>query len=333
MSELAFRLRRLQARAIANEWPVFWIFRDRGPETGPVTLDQRRIFILPTRSGLMFGFTLLVMLLGSINYDNNLGFVLTFLLGGMSVVSILHTFRNLDKASLVPGQVKPVFAGQQACFPVCVDNRGARPRYALLLERDGKEVACTDIAGDEVGVLPLCVPAPRRGLLRAGAFTLCTRFPLGLFRAWTRLDLDMNCVVYPCPEAGAAPEPSTLNESGQGKNNARGTDDFGGFRAYRPGDSPRHIAWKAAAHEHGLLTKQFFGQAESTLWLDWNALSGMDGEARLSRLCRWVLDAHQAYRTYGLRLPGQVLDPCLGEAHRDACLRALALFDLDVHAL
>ena len=49
-------------------------------------------------------------------------------------------------------------------------------------------------------------------------------------------------------------------------------------------------------------------------------------EEKLSRLTRWVLDAHASGLSYGLRLPGKKIEPANGDAHRQKCLEALALF-------
>jgi hypothetical protein len=65
-----------------------WIFRANVPETPPVTLVQRRIFILPTKQGYTFAATVGILLLASINYALSLGFVLTFLLMSMGCVRV-----------------------------------------------------------------------------------------------------------------------------------------------------------------------------------------------------------------------------------------------------
>jgi uncharacterized protein (DUF58 family) len=76
-----------------------------------------------------------------------------------------------------------------------------------------------------------------------------------------------------------------------------------------------------------LPVKEFHGQAAFSLWLEWEALPpDMDAEARLSRLAAWVLTAFERGLTYGLSLPGQEIPPGHDEAHRDACLAALALY-------
>ena len=45
------------------------------PEKGTVVLVHRRVYIVPTQLGWLFGLTLLILLVGSINYALSLGFV------------------------------------------------------------------------------------------------------------------------------------------------------------------------------------------------------------------------------------------------------------------
>jgi uncharacterized protein (DUF58 family) len=305
------------------------IFNRPETETGPVVLDRKRIFILPTRHGLMFSLALLTMLIGSINYNLGLGYVLTFLLGSMALASILHTFRNLAQLSVRAGKTPPAFAGQPAVFTLCLDNPGAMPRHAVGLTQENQPPEFAEIAPSRTACLHFAVPSARRGWLKAGRFTLFTRFPLGLFHAWSNLRLEMNCIVYPKPDNGNAPLPFSTQIAGEGRGIGEGVDDFAGLRPYHPGDSLRQVAWKAAARGQGLYTKQFSGQARPELWLDWEKLPGMGTEERLSRLCRWVLDADAAGLHYGLRLPDQTLELGLGQEHQRRCLEALALFGID----
>ena len=304
------------------------IFNRIDVEHGPITLDRQRIFILPTRHGLMFAVMLLLMLIGSINYSLSLGFVLTFLLGGMALVSILHTYRNLAQLTVRAGKTMPVFAGQQASFTLCLNGSSTTERYAIGVTREKQHPQFVDIPTGETVHAVLALHAPQRGLLRPGPFTLFSRFPLGLFRAWSKLDLDAVCIVYPQPDTAGLPQLAGVQGRGDRAIAAEGSDDFRGMRPYHAGDSLRHVAWKAMAQGRGMLTKQFFGQALPELWLDWDDLAGMATEARLSRLCRWVLDAQNAGLSYGLRIPGSTIAPGYGEAHQRICLEALALFGI-----
>ncbi len=304
-----------------------WIFQWRGPESGIVVLRQRRVFILPTRQGLLYAVVIVLMLVGSVNYDLSLGFILAFLLGATGIQSMVHTFRNLAHLRISPGRTQPAFAGENAVFQLNIANGTRAARYSVGVTKDGQIADYVDIAAGQEVVATVRIPAAQRGWLRPGRLTLFTRFPVGLFRAWSYVDPDVSCLIYPAPAQTALPLPLPQAQTrGIGGVHGQGHDEFSGLRAYRPGDSPRHIAWKAVARDSRLLTKQFAGQSDVELWLAWELLpSGFDVEHRLSHLVRWVQDADAQGLAYGLRLPGKIVPLAAGAAHRDHCLRALAL--------
>ena len=304
-----------------------WIFPPKGPEIGPVALGQRRVYILPTGGGLMFGVTILLMLVGSINYNLSLGYVLVFLLAGNGMVSMLHTWRNLARISLRPGKAAPVFAGELAGFHVQVENPGSLPRMSLAVRLSGRQPEYFDVAAGGFKEVEAKTPAANRGLLYPGRLRIFTTYPLGLFYAWAIVDLDMHCLVYPKPEPGPTSLPPARVASGEGSAIGAGEEDFAGLRTFHPGDSSRRIAWKAFARNEVFLSKQFSGGAAAELWLAFGDIPNTLGiEAKLSRLARWVIESEAAGLKYGLRLPGSEYDPDSGALHRDRCLQALALF-------
>ena len=303
-------------------------FGPRQPEPGTIFLRQQRVYILPTRPGLAFAMALIVMLIGSINYNLSLGYILTFLLASMALVAILHTFRNLVHLHITPGRVEPVFAGEIAWFELFVENRSGYDRCSISLWHQGKATRC-DVASGRGTTVSVPVAAEQRGWLSPGRITVDTRFPVGLLRAWSYIQPDMRCLVYPKPDDGLLPPPEPSGGAGEERVAGGGSDDFAGLRPYHTSDSPRHIHWKAAAKGRGLQTKVFSGRAAAELWLDWNQLpANLDPESKLSRLTRWVLSADQDGLRYGLRLPGLERSPDAGESHRLACLRELALYAL-----
>jgi uncharacterized protein (DUF58 family) len=304
-----------------------WVFRRHGPEPGVVFLTQRRVYILPTRHGLTFGLALILMLIGSINYNLSLGYVLTFLLAGLGVVSILHTFRNLVHLYVSAGRVSPVFAGETAHFQIVFENRSDFERHSLDLAC-GEARARFDIPAGRHRTVELALKAERRGWLPLARVTVDTRFPLGLMRAWSYVQPDMRALVYPRPDTAPLPAPDADSETGDAVSIGVGSDDFAGLRPYQASDSPRHVAWKSSARSEILVTKFFAGRASSELWFDWSGLPpGMGIEARLSRLARWVALAEERGLRYGIRLPGASVPLGEGFSHRERCLRELALFN------
>jgi len=305
-----------------------WLFPLRGPQPGPIVLAHRRVFILPTSHGMVYFLVLLVMLAGSVNYTLSLGFVLTFLLAGLALNGMLYTFRNMANLRVYSMHPRAVFAGDPAEFQLRIENSSSVQRTGLEAVSAAGAVHPFDVPPNDETLVTVCVPAHNRGLQPLGRVVLQTRFPLGLFRAWSPVELDVACIVYPLPEWPAVPLPGPSGERGEGSASHAGNEDFSGLRAYHVGDSPRRIAWKADARGQGLLSKVFSGRAETHLWLDWNAVpTELDTEARLSRLTRWVVEADAQDIMFGLRLPNVTIEPDTGPGHRDRCLQLLALYE------
>jgi uncharacterized protein (DUF58 family) len=299
------------------------------PERGVVVLVHRRVYIVPTRLGWLFAGTLGLLLVGSINYAIALGFALTFFLAGLGLAGMVHTARNLARLAVSTGRTPPVFAGEAAQFRLLLDSRVAFDRPAVLARhvKSGAQVV-VDVPAEALAEAVLAVPAARRGWLPLGRVMLETRFPLGLFRAWSYVEPEARVLVYPRPERSPLPPLRAEAAAGALRSASQGNEDFAGLRAYQLSDSPRHVAWKAVARAEDMLTKQFSGEAAAELWLDWRALpAALDVEARLSRLAGWVLEAERTGALYGLRLPGLEIPPERGDTHCAACLQALALHE------
>ena len=307
-----------------------WAWKRQGPDGQRAVIVQRRLYILPTGQGLVYGATVFVMLLGSMNYANSMGFMLSFLLASLGIVAMNAIHANLLGLELTAGRAAPVFAGETARFHLAVRNHGKRGRVGVTLgAEDDDRTVTSDVAAAEQSIAPVPRLTTRRGWQELGRLSLETTYPLGLFRAWSYVYLDWRVLVYPRPADPAPPLPQPQGGRGLGRPNDLGEDDFSGLRQYQRGDSPRRIAWKASAREQELLTKRFTGIGEETRWLDWSLLPGLSDEERLAVLCRWVLQAHTANLIYGLKLPGVTLAPSTGDEHRDRCLRELALHGVE----
>jgi uncharacterized protein (DUF58 family) len=233
----------------------------------------------------------------------------------------------LARLQISPGRAQPVFAGQEAVFVVLVNNPTNHARYSVGLQRTGARTVFVDADACTRATAEIRVPTENRGRLALGKLRIFTTFPLGLFYAWSNVDVSVDCVVYPKAEPGNVPLPLPMLGAHAGIQSGIGQDDFAGLRKYHPGDSLRHVAWKAVARGQPVLTKQFSGLAEGELWLDWEHVPPELGvEGRLSRLTRWVIDAQYAGQAFGIRLPGLQIAPGSGTLHEEQCLTALAMY-------
>ncbi|MEJ6005146.1 DUF58 domain-containing protein [Paucibacter sp. AS339] len=323
-------------KAIQARWQAWWA--SRHPRSDTHLMGQRNIYIVPSRPGLAFCATLLVLLLASINDQLSLGFMLTFLLTGAGLASMHSTHGNLRGLSLDLKSPAAVFAGDDVQLELRLHNAGAA-RFGIgvhVIGQPRSEIAWTDVPALGHALLRVRYPAGKRGHHALPVLQIVTRFPLGLFRAWSVWRPASQVWVYPQPEQPAPPfpplpaNPSEDADTGHALASApQQGQDFEGVRAYRRGDSMRQVLWKKAALslEQGgnLWVRETQAPVARTLWFDRRDCQGLSDEARLSRLCAWVLAAEQLQARYGLRLAGAEWAPDLGPAHRQLCLEQLSL--------
>ena len=297
-------------------------------EDGIARIAARQIYILPTPNGLLYAVSVFVMLIGSLNYQNNLGLLIAFFLTSVGLVAMHHCWYNLLGLEVAVRPGPSVFAGTAAQFEVTLRNGRAGPRYDLRVTGGLDPVKPVFLDAKDQQVVALGHTAPRRGWLRLSQVEIATRHPMHLFRAWCYAETDACCLIYPRPAATAPPPmPAAGDARRPAQRGGEGLDDYLGSRAYHAGDSPGRLDWKAFARERGLIVKEFGGDEGLDLWVDWVVVAEPDLEERISLLTRQVLDAVQSNLRFGMRLPGIELGLAQGEAHGQRCLRELALFN------
>lgn len=305
-----------------------WFGRRHPPVNGPVTLVGSRVYILPTAQGWLFAALLLVLFLGSLNYANSLAFALTFLLAGVGLVGIWHTQRNLVGLTVTLEAPLPAFAGGEVRFPVRLEAENGKPHYSVRLAFPEAAAEPVLVAANAASETDLRLPARHRGRLDPGVLKVSSRYPLGLFEAWSWVNIPLCVPVYPAP-AGNPTLPCTRNDRPHaGSGRGRAEEEFDGLRPYRSGDPLRRVAWKASTRGAGLQTKVFAGGSGDRLWLGWPAGVG-EPESALSQLCLWVLVASRDGLEFGMRLGDQVIGPGRGTHHQRQCLELLACHEVN----
>lgn len=294
----------------------------------PLRIPARRVYILPSATGGLFGVLLIVMLAGATNYGNNLAFTLTFWLAAAALVSMHRAHRNLAGLELAGVSAEPVFAGENARFAIELASQ-ARPARRGLRVSGGATGIGRAISVDRDGTASACIEARTlgRGRLVCPRLTIGSRYPMGLFRCWSHAAPTAHVVVYPAPidrlgRSASAPD----GDDDQVEQAHAGDAVFAGHRHFQTGDSWRRIDWKASARTDDLIITEHSDTRAPTHWFDYAALDALDPEARLSQLAYWILEADRNGTVYGLSLPRRTLGPAAGTAHRRACLEALALF-------
>jgi uncharacterized protein (DUF58 family) len=245
----------------------------------------------------------------------------------VGILAILHTYRNFSGLILSAGTARSVFVGEPVQLRLRLES-GSAGHQAIALGWDSEQLEQTDVDAERQVDVALTLPAVNRGWLRAPRLRVESVFPLGIFRAWSWLDLEQTVLIYPRPVPGSMPLLQGVQPHAEDDGQAtqgQGVDDYQGLRAWQPGDSMRRMHWKAWSRGQGLMVKEFTDLSGHDLCLDFMALGG-DIEERLSRLCYWVLELSQRQQPFALRLPGFLSAVDSGDAHREACLRQLALY-------
>ncbi|MCW8932135.1 MAG: DUF58 domain-containing protein [Gammaproteobacteria bacterium] len=324
-----------------------WLLK-RVSRKDSTVLKSNSIYILPTKEGIIYAVMIFLMLSAAINFNNSLVFFCTFLMAGVGLISMHMTQQNLLDLQFSIAHVKPVFCFQNLSLPLIISQSTDQlanksmskkknlTKYSIAIQFSHQQTQSnevflkeiTDVPFDETSLLQLNSPTTQRGIFELPPLTISTRYPLGLFRAWTNIQLNNDAVIYPNPENKFSHKPlNGTNSEGQGIK-GRGFDDFSGFKSYQKGESLKHIHWKAYAREQGMLSKTFTGGNNHEYWLDWNEFSG-DTENKLRQLCRLVIDAEEQGDRYGLILPNKTINISRGQVHHHQCLRELAMYQVD----
>ncbi len=295
--------------------------RYKRPESLPIALHRRRIYIVPSLFGATFTVLLLVMLLGSLNYTNNAALLLTCLLGAASAASMLIAFRSLNGLRLMTIRQEHAIAGD----PIAVQfvfGGSDHNHPSLHMDMDGRTESFPVMAQAE-RIVSMTLATTHRGWLHLPRIKLWTQWPLGLFHAWSWIHPDQSVLVWPQPES-FGPPPYASGEQGQRQRLHQG-EDLASLRDYRAGDPPRHIAWKTSARHETLLVKDFEQPEHREEWrLDWRQLPQLSPEARISRLARWLGEAEAGGRAFSLWLPEEEIGLGAGHSHYARCMNALA---------
>lgn len=305
----------------------FWLEK-RFPDTRQITLDINRIFVIPTLISCALLVAVLILSFVAINFQNSLIHGLSFWLLALIVMAIFFTYSNLSGLTIRAVQSSPCFLGEKAVFELEVSCPKNQKKTAISIGWKDEDVSIINLHQQHSVQIKLSHSTHQRGRFKPGRLTIFSVYPIGLVVTWSYAALSMHSIVYPAPLLHTTnAESQGLDDSAeQGRDILNGSTDFSGIRDYRAGDSPKHIHWGAYAKTGKVYSKTFVDYAHHDVWLEWDSLTMTGIETKLSHLCAKILQYHQAQQIYGLKIPGKTIQPMSGEAHRNTCLTALALY-------
>ncbi len=293
-------------------------------------IGRRELYILPTRIGWYYALILIALFAIAVKFDNQPAFMMLFVLASIGMVAMLYTHNNVIGLSLNSKPSRSVFVGENAIFPVSVDNKSRSQRRAVWLVCDGYH-QLINLGAQEQQEAALKLPTIKRGYLNCASVIITSRFPIGIFFCWTkRFDPEHRCLVYPqplklypFPEQGEASSAKSLSHR-----SISNAEDYSGMKPYQPGDRLRDVHWPSLAKTQKLITIEHQDRTGDSVSLSWFSLPpNMGVEDKLSQLCQWVIEADAADLRYQLELPNHTEQFASGDAHYHKCLSTLALWE------
>jgi uncharacterized protein (DUF58 family) len=291
----------------------------------PFEITHRRIYVLPTGFGLFVGLSLAVLNLGALNYNNNAALLLGFIIISACNNSLIVSHLSLLGLRVQFQTVEPVFAGQYCVLPFSISSsktsRHQRSVFVMRFQNHSTELSLSQ----EINSAHIKIPALKRGLFDINKLELFTLQPLGLAKAWSTISLRERVLIYPTPRGHSLQNNYMAADGVAGGQTKQMTDQPHHIREFKTGDSRRQIAWKASARTGNLQVREYESAQSEQLVLDWHTLQALPYEQKIEQLCLWVMQADQKNLSYALHLPDKKIAYDTGNAHKKACLEALAL--------
>jgi uncharacterized protein (DUF58 family) len=305
-----------------------WARSRQGEDCAPLRLGSRRIYILPTRTGIAAAVLLFIMFLAGVNYENSLALLLCFLLGGFALVTMYECHSTLSGLEITSAHAGAAFADGHGELLLGFQNASSAARRSLRLRITEATPKSFDLAPHSACVVRVRYRALARGRQRIDRVQLSSDAPLGLFRAWTWLHLPLEALIYPAPvRLRALPPPVGRPQRSERERRLGGEEEWAWLRPFRDSDPPRRVAWKAYARGAPLMVAHYDAPAGARRELGLRPLRDLPLESALSQLADWVLECERRGESYALELPGRSIPTGHGVAQRRHCLEALALYE------
>ncbi len=299
-----------------------WIEKKTHNKLTHYQITRHNIYILPTKAGWLFILTLIAILSGAINYNNNMAYLLCFFLASLGFIAMLQTHQNINGLVINADHSPSVFCGKLVEFNFYISTK-INHHYSIYTANNDH---CLSVNKELKPNFTVSEATKKRGRQNPSRFKIFSEFPLGLFYAWTQVKISNPVIIYPKPIKNN----SNIMEFASGntqQENITGDDDYAGIRNFIKGDSPKKMAWKMIAKTKKLYTKEFHTESGEFLMFDFNKLDKITNtEEKLSILCGLILNAHNQKKNYGLKLPTKTIQANYGDQHKHQCLSLLALY-------
>lgn len=276
-----------------------------------------------------------VVILSAATYNNNLIYILAFVLFSIFFISMIETHNMLKGVKVRVLGVHDSVAGQPIRGQIQLQNTSGDRKLLVRIQAVKKDmrskvpVTVNIVNPHSTHLSPFQLKGLPRGVYSMPRMSISSTAPLGLFRAWSYFSAAEKMYVYPIPEGTEymnQKKAIAVDESHRNGFKVKSGDDFHQHRDYQPGDPLRQVDWKVFARKRKLLSRQYEGESDRILRFSYMDLANMEPEKRLSQLAKWVDKATAMQLPFELIMPNKSLNYGQGKGHMVKCQRELAGF-------
>jgi uncharacterized protein (DUF58 family) len=296
-----------------------------------------RVYIVPTKKGLMLIGTMITVIFIGLVYNNNLILILGFLL--FCLIMITAHFCNFNVAQLNNCQVnmQSGFAGQYISAHFYTENLQRQQRWQLALElifKKQKKIVSHffDLEASRAIDQSLTFMPQDFGKYEIEKIRLASRFPFGFFYAWTQMKMPMTFYQWPNP-AGSPLTIENLATTHEGENSSTAsalwpsissqTSDLILHSPYSGNETFGQIDWKIVARKNlWFYKKPEILEHQLTLISDL-MVKHLKKEEKLPQLSKWLVEANLSQQMFSLKIDQQQIPPQSGDQHLENCLNHL----------
>lgn len=305
-------------------------------------LEQQNLFIFPSKlGGVYLVLVIFIWLLGT-NYGNNLILGLSYLFVSLLLISIFHSYYNLQALYVSLQTPEPLFSEESVAIKVHFKKAlkrehqnihigWSRAQHSHFTGQDNQTTAINWV-DKASGTATLSLIASQRGEYQLPRLSISSTYPFGLVRCWCELSMDTVILVYPAAlNSESAKMSQTSDPDSQVLEKTKDTREqaleYQDLQRYQIGESLSKISWKHYARTGTLLIKNFQGGGASNTELSWYHYPDVALEKRLQYLCYQALRLNAQQLPFSLILPNLQLQAASSKQHLHAVLSALALYD------
>lgn len=287
-----------------------------------------------TRAGGLLTAAIVALGLATLNTGNNLLYLVLGALLGLIMVSGWLSEQVLRGVFLRRKVPRAMTAGVPGRLTYEITNLKRRlPTLALEIREQGLEVPAYLPAAwpGNTATTRAEVVFARRGVYSLSRITVSTSFPFGLFIKERDVRITGTVVVWPRTDVpvrrpvhgGERVRRMAMNAASHA---GPGRGDYRSLRAYRPGDDPRDVNWRASARTPLPVVKEYERDSSETLWvcLDLRAEPGAVAERAIDLAASLVARAIRENERVGLATHDVVVDPGTGPGQLERVLDVLA---------